>query len=644
MFKYIISFSRNTKRTIALSADLLVIPLTIWLSFCLRLDQLYVPGGRVATVISLSTIITIMLFVRLGLYRAVIRFAGTQLLTTVFLGVSFSVLCVAFLGFLFQAMIPRSVPFIYFGLAIIAIGGSRLFIRSLLTIEHGSSRDRVIIYGAGSAGVQTATALSQGAEYLPIAFVDDDSKKQGSILQGLRIYKPRHIRKLISRHDASMVLLAISNTTPRQRAQIIEFLSEYEIRVQTIPGFADIVTGNASIEEIRDIEIEELLGRDTIPPNNALLDECTSGKSVMITGAGGSIGSELARQVLERNPTTLILFELSEIALYTIEQELSSKKNSTKLISILGNVQDEDLVYRLLTTFQVNTVYHAAAYKHVPLVEHNLVMGVRNNVFGSRAAASASARAQVENFILISTDKAVRPTNFMGATKRLAEQVLQNLALAQDTSTNFSMVRFGNVLGSSGSVVPLFKKQILAGGPVTVTHPDVTRYFMTIPEAVQLVIQASAMSEGGDVFVLDMGQSVKIANLAKTMIHLMGKSLCSIEEPEGEIEIEFSGLRPGEKLYEELLIGENSVGTSHPKITRAMEAQHDSSVLKSILDKLNTACENQNHTEILNLMCQGVPEYQAEQKTHDHLFRQSRASVNVFQIEQSDLQANEENH
>lgn len=630
MIKTIVNFQRNTKRAISVSADLLTIPITLWLSFCLRLDELYVPGNRVATAIALTTLVTIILFIRLGLYRAVIRFAGTQLLTTVFIGVSFSVLALAFFGFLLNASIPRSVPFIYFGLAIIAIGGTRFFIRSILTIDQRkASRDRVIIYGAGSAGIQLATALIQGTEYKPVAYVDDDKKKQGTIQQGLRVYKPRNIPKLIERTGASVVLLAISNTTPKRRAQIIEFLSKFEIRVQTIPGFADIVNGNALIEEIRDVEIEELLGRDTVPPAENLLDQCIMGKSVMVTGAGGSIGSELCRQVLARTPKILILFELSEIALYTIEQELRGKSGSTQLIAILGNVQDEDLLRNLMRSYEVATVYHAAAYKHVPIVEHNIIAGLRNNVFGSGAAARAAKDARVENFILISTDKAVRPTNFMGATKRLAEQILQNLALDKSTDTTFSMVRFGNVLGSSGSVVPLFKKQILAGGPVTVTHPEVTRYFMTIPEAVQLVIQASALSKGGDVFVLDMGQSVQISNLAKTMINLMGKSLRSDEEPGGEIEIEYSGLRPGEKLYEELLIGDNCVGTSHPKITRAIESQLDSDQLNTLLIDLKSASENQAHMRVLELMKQAVPEYQSQSGVHDFLFLANGAKNNV---------------
>ena len=621
MIKAIVNLSRNIKRTISLGADLLAIPFTLWLSFCLRLDQLYVPESRVATAMALTTLVTVVLFVRLGLYRAVLRFAGTQMLTTVFIGVSFSVLALAFFGFLLNAAIPRSVPFIYLGLAIVTIGGTRFTIRSILTsAQRRADIDSVIIYGAGSAGIQLATALTQGAEYKPIAFVDDDRKKQGTIQQGLRVYKPRNIPKLINRTGASIALLAISNTTPGQRANIIQSLSQFEIRVQTIPGFADIVNGDARIEEIRDVEIEDLLGRDTVPPDKKLLDQCIHDKSVMVTGAGGSIGSELCRQVMARSPKTLVLFELSEIALYTIEQELKATNSATTLIAILGNVQDEELMRELMRCYEVETVYHAAAYKHVPLVEHNIIMGLKNNVFGSRAAASAAKSAGVENFILISTDKAVRPTNFMGATKRLAEQILQDFALDKTSRTTFSMVRFGNVLGSSGSVVPLFKKQILQGGPVTVTHPEVTRYFMTIPEAVQLVIQASALSEGGDVFVLDMGQSVQIASLAKTMINLMGKSLRSDGDPEGEIGIEYSGLRPGEKLYEELLIGDNCVGTSHPKITRALESHLETNHLKSMLSSLGTATDKLQHLHVMELMKEAVPEFQSETEIHDHLF------------------------
>jgi FlaA1/EpsC-like NDP-sugar epimerase len=576
---------------------------------------------------ALTTLVTVIFFVRLGLYRAVLRFAGTQMLTTVFIGVSFSVLALAFFGFLLNANIPRSVPFIYLGLAIITIGGTRFTIRSILTIDQRRANiDRVIIYGAGSAGIQLASALALGKEYKPVAYVDDDKKKQGTIQQDLRVYKPRHIPRLINRTGASIVLLAMSNTTPSTRARIIQSLSEFEIRVQTIPGFADIVNGDARIEEIRDIEIEDLLGRDSIPPDENLLDQCIQGKSVMVTGAGGSIGSELCRQVIARSPITLILYELSEYALYAIEQELESTNSETKVIAILGNVQDEDLLRELMYSYKVETVYHAAAYKHVPIVEHNIIMGLKNNVFGSRAAASAANSAGVRNFILISTDKAVRPTNFMGATKRFAELILQDFAVNQKSKTTFSMVRFGNVLGSSGSVVPLFRKQILQGGPVTVTHPEITRYFMTIPEAVQLVIQSSALSQGGEVFVLDMGRSVQIKNLAKTMIRLMGKSLRTSEDPDGEIEIEYSGLRPGEKLYEELLIGNNCVRTSHPKITRATESQLEASTLKSLYEEIVSACGSRNHQRIMELVKLAVPEYLNEPKIHDHMYLESKIS------------------
>ena len=631
MTVWLSNLSRNAKRLLALSADIVTLPLALWLSFALRLEEVYAPDERIATTMALATLTSVAVFVRLGLYRAVIRYAGLQLFNTIFIGVSISVFLFAFLGFLLQAQIPRSVPFIYFGIALIAISSTRLLIRHLLTIDLRQKTKNVLIYGAGSAGLQLSNALTQGEEYQPVAFIDDDKLKQGSEINGLRVYKPRKLPSLVASFEVDEVLLAISDITPARRGQIVSLFSELNIAVKTIPGMLELIDGTSEIQEIRELKVEELLGRDQIPPNPKLIETCIKGKSVLVTGAGGSIGSELCRQISANQPSKLILFESSEFALYSIEQELIEKDLGFPLSPILGNVQDESALVNIMRANAVQTVYHAAAYKHVPLVEHNIIAGARNNILGTKAAAQAAVSSGVESFIFISTDKAVRPTNFMGASKRFAEQILQNLAEDSSTTTKFCMVRFGNVLASSGSVVPRFKKQIEQGGPVTVTHPEITRYFMTIPEAVQLVIQAGTLGRGGDVFVLDMGSPVKIYELAETMIHLMGKSIRSEEKPEGNIEIKFTGLRPGEKLYEELLIGENCVGTEHPKITRAMESKLDRKSLDKFLDEVLTACIEGDTALLVNLLSQAVPEYTPDSRVHFEK-KQNSISSNIVPL------------
>lgn len=616
MVHWLSNLSRNIKRILALSADLITLPIALWLSFALRLEEVYAPDVRIAITMALATVTSVAVFVRLGLYRAVIRYAGLQMFNTIFIGVSISVFLFSVLGFLFQASIPRSVPFIYFGIALIAISSTRLLIRHFLTMDQQQTTKKVVIYGAGAAGLQLSNALLQGLEYQPVAFVDDDKAKQGSVINGLRVYKPRKIHTLRIDQDADQVLLAISNITPTRRGQIVNSLSEYNVRVKTIPGILELVDGTSKIQEIRDLKVEELLGRDQVPSDPELLETCIKRRSVLVTGAGGSIGSELCRQIAANSPKQLILFESSEFALYSIEQELSSCEYSFPIVPVLGNIQEQQTLLELMEKHEVETVYHAAAYKHVPLVEQNVIAGAKNNILGTKSVAAAAVSAKVSDFILISTDKAVRPTNFMGATKRFAEQILQDLAEDENISTKFCMVRFGNVLASSGSVVPRFKAQIEQGGPVTVTHPEITRYFMTIPEAVQLVIQAGTLGRGGDVFVLDMGSPVKIFELATTMIHLMGKSLRSEEKPDGDIEIHFTGLRPGEKLYEELLIGDNCVGTEHPKITRAMETKLDKATLSGFLRKITDACDAGKPSELIQLLNEAIPEYTPDTRFH----------------------------
>ncbi|MEM7364352.1 MAG: nucleoside-diphosphate sugar epimerase/dehydratase [Pseudomonadota bacterium] len=615
MIQWLISLPRNAKRLVGVGTDVILLPFVLWLSFCLRLDQLYVPDVRVATVAALTTLATGALFVRLGLYRAVIRFAGTQVLTSIFIGISFSALALAFFGFLLQAPIPRSVPFIYFGLSVIAVGGTRLVMRSFLTSGIRHQSDRVIIYGAGSAGVQLATALSQGIEYRPVAFIDDDDRKHGTILQDLRVYKPNRLNRLIDQKQVKHIFLAISSLGNSQRARVLKFLTGYKISVKIIPSYADIATGRANISELRDVEVEDLLGRDTVEPRADLLAQAIRGRTVMITGAGGSIGSELCRQIQRLSPKKLVLFESSEFALYTITQELK-KESEVDVIPILGTVRDRHHLTRTMEAHTIEVVYHAAAYKHVPIVEENELSGVSNNILGTWNTTCAALETNVADFILISTDKAVRPTNVMGASKRMAELILQAHA-SNGSRTNFSMVRFGNVLNSSGSVVPLFRDQIRSGGPVTVTHKDVTRYFMTIPEAVQLVIQASAMSQGGDVFVLDMNQPVKIAELARTMVNLMGETVRDDENPDGTIEISYTGLRPGEKLYEELLIGDNCVGSEHPMINRAMEDHIDYATLRQIVDGFAEDCQTQNLTSAVARLEQWVYGYRNSHSTEE---------------------------
>ena len=455
-------------------------------------------------------------------------------------------------------------------------------------------KDRVLIYGAGSAGRQLAQALNNGSEFHPVVFADDDKGLQDTSLLGLSVIHPENIEKSVKENDIQRILLALPSTPRSRRREILEALEPLPVKVQTVPGMADMVNNEMSIDQLQDIRVEDLLGRDPVTPDARLMEKHITGLTVLVTGAGGSIGSELCRQILLQRPKVLVLYELSEFGLYSIERELidmcEQQGIGAEVIPVIGTVQRRNRIETVLKSFNVDTVYHAAAYKHVPLVEYNMVEGVRNNVFGTWHTAEAAIAAGVKQFVLISTDKAVRPTNVMGTTKRLSELVLQALALRQ-SETRFCMVRFGNVLGSSGSVVPLFKEQIERGGPVTVTHPDITRFFMTIPEAAQLVIQAGTMGHSGSVFVLDMGESVKIVDLARKMIRLSGLEEKTEQNPHGDIAIEFTGLRPGEKLYEELLIGDNVEASDHARILRANEQSLVWDDMKLLLEKLDDTCQ-----------------------------------------------------
>ena len=595
----ILNTKRKNKRLISIGYDIFAIALSIYLAIALRLGTYTFDLGLDEWVTLLLTIsVTIYSFTKLGMYRAVLRYMMFPAVGNIFLAVFISSLTLIMSGFFFHTFIPRSVPFIYAGLAILTLGGPRIIIRSVYDQMIKRKKPNVFIYGAGATGRELAYALIHGDEYNPVILLDDDPSKKGNILFGLKVHHPSEFEHLQSLYQPIKLLLAINNINKGKRLRLVEKLSNWPIAIQSVPSVEDIAAGKASATEIKDLDVADLLGRAPIAPNNELLTKNIREKSVMVTGAGGSIGSELCRQIMAQKPKTLILFELNEYNLYKIEQELNATKKNlkskTKIIAALGSVQRQNRLEKLMTSYEVETLYHAAAYKHVPLVEDNVVEGIRNNVFGTLSCAQASIECGVKNFTLISTDKAVRPTNVMGASKRMAELVLQALA-DKGTDTIFTMVRFGNVLGSSGSVVPLFKKQIKAGGPVTVTHPDIIRYFMLIPEAAQLVIQAGAMGNNGQVFVLDMGEPVKILDLAKRMVHLMGmKENIGSSSDEGDVEIRFTGLRPGEKLYEELLIGENVEGTSHEKIMTAQESKLDWPEMQILLNELDECCHDFN--------------------------------------------------
>ncbi|BFM11820.1 nucleoside-diphosphate sugar epimerase/dehydratase [Simiduia litorea] len=511
-----------------------------------------------------------------------------------------------------------------------------MLMRSIVALINGGSQNttNVIVYGAGETGCQLVRSLG-ATNYHAVAFVDDNPTIQGSVIYGLKVYNPKKAQELIVRYNAKITLLALGGAGRNQKSKIIKQLEDLGTAVKTIPPIHQIVEGTAKISDLQDVSIEDLLGREPVAAEPKLLSRCIKNKVVMVTGAGGSIGSELTRQILNLKPAKLILFEISEFSLYTIEQELiqnckaKGSKCKTEIIPILGSVQNLPHLKQTMRTFQPNTIYHAAAYKHVPMVEHNIVEGVKNNIFGTWNCAQAAIDVNADSFVLVSTDKAVRPTNVMGTTKRIAELVLQALAKHQN-KTRFTMVRFGNVLGSSGSVVPLFRKQIKSGGPITVTHPDIIRYFMTIPEAAELVIQAGSMGMGGDVFVLDMGEPVKIADLAVEMIKLSGLTVCSAENPNGDIAIEYSGLRPGEKLYEELLIGDNVSGTEHKRIMRAEEKSLSWKDTEALLTALNSACAAYDGVTIKQLLLDAPTDYVGTLELVDPLSKQNLSITSQF--------------
>lgn len=627
MLRMIVNLPRSAKITVMAAADAVLLPLSLWTAIGLRLDFWHFPQIHAWWVYALTSVLAIPIFMCLGLYRAVVRYMGSRAMLMIVLAVTLSVWAFAgALTLLVLPPVPRGALLIYWVMAVFYIVGSRLLARTALLNWRPSERGRaVIIYGAGSAGCQLAVALRAGKEYQPVMFVDDNPALQSLEIMGLRVRDPKDLPKLVNRFQVEQILLAIPSASRSRRIEIINKLEALRVEVRAIPGMAELVGGTVRATDVREIEIDDLLGRDTVPPDQRLLEANVRNKNVMVTGAGGSIGSELCRQIVLLRPRRLVLYELSEYALYSIAQELElvvgqREFRDIEIVPVLGSVQNRDRVTDIMRRYGVQTVYHAAAYKHVPLVEFNMTEGVLNNTFGTKAAAEAAIAAGVDTFVLISTDKAVRPTNVMGATKRFAELVLQAFANDPSVKTRFCMVRFGNVLGSSGSVVPLFRRQILAGGPVTVTHPEINRYFMTIPEAAQLVIQAGAMGASGEVFVLDMGEPVRIVDLARRMIHLSGFSVAEDGRSNGDIAIEFSGLRPGEKLYEELLIGDDVTGTPHAKIMMANEHFIPRSELEGLLQILADACKHNKHDVIINTLRNCVSGFRPESEIRDHLY------------------------
>ena len=625
----LVDLARGPKRVILVVNDFLLLSFALWLALSLRLSVFYFPRSLdLAAILAAAPIIGVLTFIRFGLYRLVTRFISARGTVQILAAVAIATLCWTLMVFMAgQALtgVPRSVVVIYGALAAFFVWASRQFagliLKGLPNVTFASfkhERRPVAIYGAGSTGVQLLESLKRTRVYEPIGFIDENPSLWGQMVGGLKVYRPEKIGRMIERDHIKEVLLAMPEATHRHRQDVIKALTRHPVIVKTLPAFEDIAEGRVHISNLRMLDVADLLGRDPVPPDIDLLRRSVTGKAVMVTGAGGSIGSEIARQVLKLRPKKLILLDISEPALFDIEQDLAEQlaarramgeAPATELVAALGSVLDPALVRTTIERHNIQTIYHAAAYKHVPLVEANPIAGLVNNAFGTRTLADAARASGVERFVLISTDKAVRPSNVMGASKRLAELILQAHACEAGCSTVFAMVRFGNVLDSSGSVVRRFRKQIENGGPVTVTHRDVIRYFMSIPEAAELVLQAGAMARGGEVFVLDMGEAVKIDQLARSMIRLMGREVLDADHPDGDIAIEYIGLRPGEKLYEELLIGANTTATEHARIAMCHEPRMSRTMLEKDLETLRTAMSIANADAIHALLARTVEGY-----------------------------------
>ncbi len=613
--------------------DVFALILSLWLAFSLRYSELYQPPSHQLWVFLLPPILAIPVFIRLGLYRAIVRYIGFDALFSIFKAVALYTLLLATVILIAgpaAGVVPRTVYGINALILLLFVGGSRLVARWWFSELHDryettvlSKRNNppVLIYGAGVSGIQLAESLKIGFQQQPVAFIDDDSQLHGQQIKGLTVYSAERLAYLIKKFAVRDILLAMPSVSRHRRNEIIQTLEALPVHVRSLPDLSDLADGKITVSDVREVDIADLLGREQVDPVHELLHANITDKVVMVTGAGGSIGAELCRQIAQLSPKTLLLFELNEFNLYHIDKELRQDRYKMSPVALLGSVQDKARLKAVCQQFNVDTIYHAAAYKHVPLVEQNIAEGIRNNVIGTLNCAMAAIESDVDTFVLISTDKAVRPTNTMGASKRFAELILQALSNTSELNPNtrFTMVRFGNVLGSSGSVVPLFREQIAAGGPVTVTDKRIIRYFMTIPEAAELVIQAGAMGEGGDVFVLDMGEPVKIVDLAKRMIHLSGFIEKDNEHPDGDIEITYTGLRPGEKLYEELLIGNNVTPTQHSKIMRAQESVIPWSELEKILVALSLAVESNDYQGVREILLKHVDGFKPQNQIGDWL-------------------------
>jgi FlaA1/EpsC-like NDP-sugar epimerase len=615
----VVSLSRFYKRLVSILIDVLGLLFIAVLAVWLRLGEVNVSLAPYVMAIVILPLIALLVMITQGLYRAVIRYIGHRFALTVFRAVSLTFLIWATTIFMLDLDYPRSAILIAWLSALFYVAFTRIVARWMLSDwlnkTGQASRQPIVIFGAGDSGKQLLSAMAKSSDYKVVGFIDDDAALKKQEVLSVKVCPRQSLQNMIEHFAVKEVFLAIPSLSKAKRKAILEWLESYPVKVKTLPGLDEIVSGKVSFSDVREVEIGDLLGRDQVPPRSDLLEECIKDQVVMISGAGGSIGSELCRQVIRQKPKMLVLYELSEFALYQIDKELEA--GEVEVVAILGSVLNADKLHEVFQQYSVNTVYHAAAYKHVPIVEHNIAEGIRNNTFGTLNLAKIAAEHGVQNFVLISTDKAVRPTNFMGASKRMAEMALQAL---QDefTHTRFTMVRFGNVLGSSGSVIPLFRKQIAQGGPVTVTHKEITRYFMTIHEAASLVIQAGSMGTGGDVFVLDMGEPVKIADLAKHIVKLSGLSVVDAHG-EGDIEIQFTGLRPGEKLYEELLIGDNVDGTDHPKIMKAHEYKISFLELEVFFDKLEKALVLGNYEHVKELIGEVVTGFNHHSDIVDYL-------------------------
>ncbi len=616
----VLGLPRAAKRLVVVALDVFLAVVATWIAFTLRLDVLHWPTGSQWWVYGLAPVMAIPIFIRWGLYRAIFRYTGQAALNTMAKAVAmYAALLVLVLVWQKWPGVPRSLGVLQPLIFLLLVGASRATARFWLA-NMGRAQQKIegqmLIYGAGTAGVQTATAMAVSGQYKLLGFIDDDPAKVGRSVNSIQVFAASEVPRLVETREVTDILLALPSASRSRRNEIIKSLQSLPIHIRTLPDWAGLASGRISVQDFRELDVEDLLGRDPVPPNASLIASDLHGQVVLVSGAGGSIGGELCRQIILQNPRQLLLLDHNEFGLYSIHQELlavSSKLATTvQLVPLLGSVANYARLSAICGLYRPATIYHAAAYKHVPMVESNAGEGVANNVFGTLNLARAAMENSVKRFVLISTDKAVRPTNVMGASKRMAELVLQALA-AEAHQTCFTMVRFGNVLGSSGSVVPLFRRQLAQGGPLTVTHAEVTRYFMTIPEAAQLVLQAGAMAKGGDVFVLDMGAPVKIIDLAKRMVKLSGLSLRDSDHPDGDIAIEITGLRPGEKLYEELLIGDNPEPTEHPRIMKAHEDFLPWAELEPVLEGLSAAARQDNLPVMQECLLQQVHGYQPDE-------------------------------